>query len=208
MSRMFSVIRRKPDFMHVVIPRSSTVDEYRLKWATNFDQAPTQFLTPRNIGYVDPAIDLRQHAVMAGDNVQLLFKPSTFSIPDTKPFWLQYFPVTGGLEGTPSPMTLILPRYNETQVVVISGLAPNGATVANSLQLDFPRLMSDLRIHNEHATVSLYVAFEPGGYEYQLQAPERTPQLSALVATQPCMLVRGGGGTPTFSATMTFSFAR
>lgn len=204
-SRNFSIVRRKANLVDFVTSIVPGVDQYRLKSASNFDSSLGTFLTTTNTGYVDPSIDLRQHSVLAGNNVRMIFDPATFSITDTSPFWLQFVPVTGGVEGTPSGLLLVLPPVYSSPVIAISGNAPSGAALANSLRLDFPRLVTDLRITNLESSRSLMVAFDSTGAEITLKAPSVVPQFISIEGSHSSIWVRGVGGTAAFSAT--FSFA-
>lgn len=205
-TRLFSIIRRKPGIVDFVTPLVAGQDEYRLKTAANFDGSFSTLLTTTNTGYVDPTVDLRQQTLQPGNNiVRMLINPVTFSIDDTKPFWLQYFPMIGGVEQTPSGFLLVLPPTYGTSILAISGNAPSGANQAASLRLDFPRLVTDLRIHNEHASSDLVVAFDVGGPEIKVQAPLKEPQFSSFHGTQDSIWVRGSGAVVPFSATFTFA---
>lgn len=205
-TRLFSIIRRKPGLVDFVTPLVAGQDGYRLKAASNFDGSFTTLLTATNTGYVDPSVDLRQQTVQPGNNiVRMLINPTTFSITDTAPFWLQYVPVVGGSEGTPSGLLLVLPPTYGTSILAISGNAPNGANQAASLRLDLPRLITDLRIHNEHASADLVVAFDAGGPEIKLQAPSKEPQFTSIHGTHDSIWVRGSGAVVPFSATFTFA---
>lgn len=217
MNRLFKIARRRPNLVDFYTPFVYGVDTYRLKWAANFDAAFTAFLNSTNVGYLDPAVNQQKLDVQplgsmtatGGRAVRIVFDPATFSIPDTSSFWLQYVPVTGGVEGTASAPTLILPDSANKGVgeVTIHGNAPNAGTSAGSLQLDFPFLMQNIKIHNEDGTNSLYVSTEAGGPEQKLE-PDTFPQWANLLGTQGSIWVRGGGGVVAFSAVMTLAFPR
>jgi hypothetical protein len=204
-ARLFSIIRRKPGLVDFVTPLVAGQEGYRLKTASNFDGSFTTILTTTNTGYVDPTIDLRQQTVQTGNIVRMLINPTTFSLTDTAPFWLQYVPVVGGIEGTPSGLLLVLPPTYGTSILAISGNAPNGANQAASLRLDFPRLVTDLHIHNEHASADLVVAFDASGPEIKIQAPQKDPQFSSIHGAHASIWVRGSGAVVPFSATFTFA---
>lgn len=204
-TRLFSIIRRKPGLVDFVTPLVAGQDGYRLKTATNFDGSFATILTTTNTGYVDPTVDLRQQSVQPGNIVRMLINPTTFSLVDTAPFWLQYVPVVNGVEGTPSGLLLVLPPTYGTSILAISGNAPSGANQAASLRLDFPRLVTDLRIHNEHASSDLMVGFDVGGPEIKVQAPLKEPQFVSQHGTHDSIWVRGSGAVVPFSATFTFA---
>lgn len=197
--------------MDFFTPFAYGVTGYRLKWAANFDGAFSTFLTASNVGYLDPAINpnVVDTQPSTGQDVRIVFNPTTYSIPDTSSFWLQYVPVTGVSEGAPSAPTLILPDSANKGVgdITIHGNAPNQPTSANSLQLDFPFMMQNIRIHNEDGTNSLFVATEQSGPEQQLKS-DTFPQWQSLYGTTSSIWVRGGGAVVAFSATMTLAFPR
>jgi len=213
MKRTFSVIRRRPHLVDVIMPLTSGVQTYRLKWAANFDAGSyTQFLDSGNQGYLDPSIDPGVVGAQptSSRQVRVVFDPTTFSIPDTSPFWLQFWTVPfGGSEAQQSAGGLILPDSDNhgTGIITIHGNAPNAASVAGSLQIDLPRMMQDIRVHNEDSTNSLFVATDEGGAESKLP-PDTFPQFANLQGTHASLWVRGGGGAVAFSATFTQSFPR
>ena len=213
MSRIFSVIRRRPSLVDIVTPFVYGVDLYRLKWAVNFDTAvPTAFIDAPNIGYIDDAVDRNTLEVhQTRDMVRIVFDPNTFSIPDNVACWLQLARVVGGLETIVSPPTLLLPdaAHHGVGVVVIAGTAPSGLSVANSLQIDLPRLMSDIRFVNMDSGRVLYVATEPGGVEIAIHPSTSVGATSlTLQGTESTLLVRGDGAAVDFSAALTLSFPR
>ena len=213
MGRLFSVPRRRPNLVDVYIPFTYGVDIYRLKWGANFDTSPmTAFIDSTNVGFIDYNIPSGkvESQPTAGRQVRIVFDPATYHIPDDKPFWLRFVPVTGGMEGTPSAPTLIMTEemHHGVGVVTIQGTAPNGASVADSLEIDLPRNMSDIRIHNrEGGGTLLYVATEPGGSE-TIFKNDTGPITLSLNATQNILLVRGGAATASFSAVFTLSFPK
>lgn len=216
MNRLFSMLRRRPNYVDLLIPRtSSTVDGFRIQKASNFDGSFTTMFTATNTGYVDPAINpwmidaQNIGASSFGPSVRVVFDPATYSLVDTKSFWLRYVPVTGGVAGTAGAPTLVLPptANHGLGINVIRGQAPSGADSTASLQLDLPRLMHDFRIHNEDATNPLFVSFEQDGAEVQLKAGAEE-QMTSMFGTQGSLWVRGSGGAVNFSATFTAAFPR
>ncbi len=217
MNRLFSVIRRRPNYIDVVTPFVYGSDGYRLKWATNFDGSFSTVLTSTNIGFVDPNINpnvidaqpLGGSASNGGRNVRIVFNPATYGITDTSSFWLQFVRTVGGVEQTPGAPTLILPdsANHGVGIVTIHGNAPNAATSAGSLQIDLPRVMEDFHIHNEDGSNNLFLSTEQSGAETQLR-PDTFSQFSQMRAAQGSIWVRGGGGVVAFSARMTLAFPR
>lgn len=207
MTRCFSIIRRRPNIIDLITPVVLGVDTYRLSWGSNFDVTPVDFLDTPNTGYLDPKFFDTPQTVTPGNNVRMVFDPATFSIPDTSPIWLQLSHVVGGAAKVKSGRTLVLPRYNETSVLGLAGTAASAADLSGSIQIDFPRLVTDLRVHNQHATAALLLAFDAGGPEITVGAAP-TMQTISLTGTQGSLFVRGDGADVPFSATCTFAFVR
>lgn len=219
MNRLFGIARRRPNYVDLITPFTYGVDGYRLKWAANFDAAFTTFITSSNVGFVDPAVN---RAVIdsqpmggftglanSGRNIRIVFNPASYSITDTSAFWLQFVPVTGGVEGTAGAPTLVLPdsANHGVGITTIHGSAPSGVASANSLQLDLPRLSEDFHIYNEDGANSLFVSTEQSGHETQVK-PSPAEQMHMLRGTQGSLWVRGGGGAVVFSARFTLAFPR
>ena len=217
MNRIFKIARRRPHIVDFYTPFIYGVDTYRIKWAQNFDGVFATIIDSTNIGFIDSTINqnvldvqpLGSMTATGGRAVRIVFDPTTHSITDTSSFWLQYVPVTGGVEGTPSAPTLILPDSANKAVgdVTIHGNAPSAVNSAGALQLDFPFLMQNIRIHNEDGTNPLFVSTEQSGHEQQLQS-DSFPQWQSFYGTTGSIWVRGGGGIVAFSAVMTLAFPR
>jgi hypothetical protein len=211
MNRVFSIIRRRPHIVDLVTPFVYGVAGYRIKTATTFDAAaPATAFTSTNIGFIDSnvnqmAIDVQN---LAG-RVRMVFDPTTYSIDDNLPQWLWLYHVApGGAETLVSAATLLLPDASQflnrgQGHIIVSGNAPVGATIANSLQLDFPRLMKDWRVHNKDTTNPAYIAFEEGGSEFKLPAPSAVPQFSTFEAISGSCWIRGTGAVVPLSISAT-----
>lgn len=201
MNRLFSIRRRRPNIVDIDTPLQAGVDGYRLKWATNFDGVFASALTSTRNGFIDDNVN---RAVIESQpvtgKVRIVFDPDTYSITDTSAFWLQFVPVTGGVEGTPGAATLVLPSTanHGVGVVVIAGTAPNAAP----LQLDLPGLMQDIRFTNTDAANPLLVATEDGGPQMSFLFEQGVEGLTML-GTQGSIYVQGGTGDVDFSASFT-----
>jgi hypothetical protein len=208
MQRPFSVIRRRPNLLDVVIPVQDGVDGYRLDVATNFDAVYAPLITATRMGHIDPSLRNRGHVPVNGRMVRILFDPDNYAPPldDTKPFWMRFTPITGGVPGTPSAGSLVLPDGDRYRAIIIAGDAPAGADVSASLKIDFPYMVEGLHIRNTDPGNSLYVATEIGGAEFEV--PFGTAQTLDIRAATPFILVRGGGGDVPFSASCTTAFPR
>lgn len=210
MDRLFSIKRRRPHIVDILAPSQNSVgvvDEYRFKYAPNFDQAFATILTSPNIGYIDPAVNRNviETQPTVGTHVRIVFDPTTYAINDDQHFWLKFFPVTNGMEGLGGAATLVLPdkAHYGTGIIVIHGNAPNGV----SLQLDLPRSMQDFRIINEDGANKLLVGTEDSGPMAAI-LPLIGIQNFGLLGSQGSLYVKGVGGNVPFSAMFTLSFPR
>lgn len=205
MSRLLSCIRRRPRYADFLTPVTAGVALYRLKRASVPEGPYTTFLSVSNVGFLDPAINpLVVDAQQTGDQVRIVIDPVPYGIPETGPTYIQLFHVDGtGAETLKSGAMLLLPdsANHGATAVAMSGTAPNGATIANSMRVDLPRLGADFTLHNESATIPLYVAFVEGGAEFLLQPNTPLPQMVLRDAPVASFWVRGSGGTCAFSAT-------
>ena len=207
MNRTFSVIRRRPRIVDMLTPRVDGVVGYRVKASTNFDVAPTTLFTSTNVGFVDTdGVDQRViESQPTQGQVRMVWNPTTFGLQDGNQLWLSLWHVdAANVETQVSAPTLMLP--DQTQFlhrgaghVLVRGFAPVAVSVAGSLQLDFPRLMCDWRVRNEDATNSVFIAFEPNGPEYALNAPDTETQFMSLRANAASIWVRAAAGTPILS---------
>lgn len=212
MSRDFTVVRRRTGIIDFLTPKRANVGGYRFQAATNFDGSwTTLFTAPISSGYLDPAINPAVlHSVNnSREHIRAVFNPNSFTvaagISDTAHFWLRFVPVDfAGSAGTPGAPHLVVTdaEHYGTSRVLIAGLAPQGAAVANSQELELPFTTEDLYIKNEEASGgrNLYVAMIPGGAEQQV-----SPQETVTIFHGPIdsLLVRGVGGTVRFSASFT-----
>ena len=213
MNRTINVFRRRPNIVDMMVPLTAGVEQYRLKWAQNFDGAFAQIIGCSNAGFYDDTIDRGKidSQPSTGTSVRMTFNPATFAIDDTKSFWLQlwHFP-PGGPEVAVSAPSLLLPEsaHHGIGIVTIQGNAPNAATSAGALQLDLPRIMSDFRVFNQTAAAAnLYISTEQSGPEQEVRPPPAA-QYTPFIPSQGSIWVRGGGAIVPFSATFTMSFPR
>ena len=155
MNRLFSIRRRRPNYVDLWGPKIAGADQYRLKWASTFSGASTMIIETTNVGFLDPNVN-RAYVESQPTNggVRMVFDPASYGISDQGSFWLQLVPVTGGVEGTPGAMTLVLPAFvRNNSLVTILG------TPVGTQQLDLP-VLRDVRFEN---SASLNVALEEGG---------------------------------------------
>lgn len=205
-ARTFIVNRRRPNLVDALVYLSGA-DQYRLKWAPNFDTVGpwTTITTSPPGGWKDPNVDRRKLEVLniGGHYCRIAFDPASFTIPDTTAFWLVGVPVTGGIEGTSSAPALVLP-YSAVvgnMPVTVAGNAPNALTIAGSQQIDLPAAMFAIHLRNNDGANAMFVATDGNGPEFKLPAGE-TLNLS-VIAGAPSLWVRGDGGAVPFSAILT-----
>lgn len=214
MNRTINVFRRRPNIVDMMVPLTPGVVEYRLKWAQNFDVAApwTTIIQAKNSGFYDDTIDRGKidSQPSTGTSVRMTFNPVTFSIDDTKSFWIQLWHYDGAAETQVSGCSLLLPEsaHHGVGIVTIKGDAPSAISSAGALQLDLPRLSQDFRIENEEAAggPTLYISTEQDGPE-QAVPPAPAAQYTGFLGTQGSLWVRGSAAT-TFSAIFTTSFPR
>ena len=219
MNRLFKIPRRRPNLVDFYTPLTQGLDTfgYRIKWGQNFDTSPfTAIINSTNVGFLDPNVNRYkvESQPTTGTDVRIVFDPASYSITDTKSFWLQFAQVTGGSETLVSAPTLILPdsSLKGQGIVTIHGTAPGATSSAGSLQLDFPFVVQNFQIHNEDTANYLFVATEQNGPEQQL-GPAAFPQYEKYKGSQPSIWVRGAtsadvAANVVFSATFTLSFPR
>lgn len=215
--RLFSILRRKPGFIHFVTPlvdfASTGVLKYRLKTDTDPGGTfSTVVLTTTNTGLVDASVSGPQNPIQPGNTVQILIKPSNYSLPDSAYFWLKLVYVdSSNAEMTspaPSAATLVLPPFVGNEQAGFNATAPNGSDLAHALRIDLPRQMSNFRIRNLSTTVNLYVAFQEGGPEIIVPGQASSQESVGFDGIVSSIWVRGSGATAAFSAQFTYANPR
>jgi len=210
MIREFSAIRRRSGVVDVVTPKRPGVEGYALEWAPNFDIPFTPLVISGLAGYCDPSLRYMPHTPIPAGNVRIIFNPSTYGIDDTKAFWLHFIPISGGAPGAASNPGLVLPDQAGRGAIVIAGNAPNAGDITGSLQLDFPRLVEDIRVFNQAGAGgnSIFIATEGSNAEHEIIAGVGQNALTSIRGALACIRVRGDGSDVPFTATFTLAFAR
>lgn len=211
MMRQLSINRRKPGIVDLLITKTPGAQAYRLKWGTNFDTAVfTSFLTVPNFGFRDPAVSDASNYTVHGDKVRVLFNPTTYSIPDDQFWWLKMSPLdpTGAeMFTTRGSLMILTPDIGAGSYfpqLTITGIAPNVAALANSIEIDFPQQMRDVRVQGAAA---MWAAFSETGPEILLQGDPLPKDLSRW-STQSSLFVRGNGAAVPFSLLFTLAYTR
>lgn len=191
-----SIRRRRPHLVDVWTPRVAGVDGYRLKWGANFSSAATTFLTSTNSGFLDPKVNPNTVDSQPSDGqVRIVFDPASYSIPDAVSFWLQLVPVTGAVEGTPGPMTLVLPgAMGNNSLIAVAG------TPSGTQQLDLP-MVKDIKIQNAGPVT---IATENGGAAFTVPGSGSEVHTLAFLGTQSTLYITGGA----FSMVATLAYPR
>lgn len=204
MAKSISVYRRRAGLVDLTVAQRATARALIFKAASNFDVAAVAIQQVPKDGFRSPnAFDSGPAEGFRG-LTRFTFKPSDYSLDDTKPMWLriQQLNVDGTL-GADEALQLVMPYAAQgRRPVVLNGTAPNAASVAASLELNLQYQCQNLELQNNGAQ-DLYVAFEPGGAEFVVK-PLSTgfTNLSTVYPAFSQLFVRGNGATVAFSAVM------
>jgi hypothetical protein len=212
--------------MALGLAAGKVASSYSFYVGANFDTAsPTLFqVVPASGGYASPTTSLPGYNI-AFDGEQFSqsrtpyltrfkFAPSdyitgglvntaftTAGVTDLTPFWLTV--IQTNLDGTTNSRTaphLILPYSSQpNRPILLSGTAPEGAALANSLEIQLPQQVNNIYIQNNGSNV-LAVAFEPTGPEFLLNPfSEEGTNLPLVYPVSSQIFVRGSGGSTTFN---------
>lgn len=208
-SRDFNIVRRKANYVDVLMPKQAGVKGYRIKADTDPAGAfgTTVCTSDIGAGFIDLTLMPYVLGINHPNHVRAVFNPTLHSLTDSNQFWIKFFPVDfAGVEGTGGIANLVLPvdERNGSERIIITATAPNQGSVATSLTLGLPFRAHDFGIKNNSAVdgTVLYVAMAPGGPERQVSGQETWRTLDGFNG---CLLVRGGGATCSFSADFTMA---
>lgn len=196
----FSVFRRSDGLIDILVPREVGVDKVRLKTDANpFGSFSTTVVESRH-GLVAPEVFDKYHPVVPGEMVRFVFKPSTFSLPDTGAFWLKVVGVDTSnaemISPAPSAPTYVHPVVNGMSEGGFNATAPAGAGVGDAVRIDLGRTVSNLQIRNLDAARALHVSYDVAGSETVI--PFGTESIAFNGSTS-SLYMRGIGGTVAFS---------
>lgn len=203
MAKTISVYRRRTDLVDLWVAQRDGVRAFTFKAATNFDAGAVAFQTVPRDGFRSPnAFDAGPSEGFRG-RTRFTFKPSDYGLDDTKPLWLKIAPVaTDGTVGADEAFHMVLPYSSQSRrPVVLNGNAPNGATVADSLEINLPQQCQNLELQNNGAQ-DLHVAFERGGAEYVVKPYTAGLNLTTVYPCFSQLFVRGSGAVVAFAAVM------
>ena len=157
-----AIFRTAPDRIELYLDkRATTVQTIRIESSS----ALTAWATVASVSSKDqPANSSYGDAGYRG-KVYFRFNPTDYA--RTYPFFLRFVDVAGGVDGAISGPVMAIDPIGQKSVLEISGTAPNGAAVANSIHLTLPPTLR-IRIDNVNgAATSLKMALDNTG-------PERT----------------------------------
>jgi len=205
MSRSLSLLRRRLNLVDLSLQARPGIGSYQFYKSINFDVAFTLFDTIPASGKASATVAQTGYADSNyRGQTRFLFNPTDYSIDDIKPFWVQIKQVSlAGVVGPAEAMHLVLPYSSQpNRTVALSGGAPTGTTIADSLELQLPMQCNNLRVQTDGAT-DLLIAFEPGGYEQRVPSLQNQfTDYNKVYDSFYQLFVRGNGGATTFSASM------
>ena len=207
MARNLSVNKRRVGLVDISFPERVGAKSYQFFAASNWDAASTAFQIVPAAGMRSlTAPDVSAVGSQFRGKTRFVFNPADYTlsvaaVDDTKPFYLTIQQTNW--DGTVLPVEaqhLVLP-YNPApnRPLVLRGVAPSGASIANSLELQLPMQCRNFRVQNDGA-VDAFIAFEPTGAE--VRVPPLSTSFMDLVSVMPSMtqlFMRGSGGTTTIS---------
>jgi hypothetical protein len=131
--RSFSCFRRRPHVVDLLTPFVYGVTNYQIRWAQNFDGTFAAIINSPNIGFYDSNIPRNKTELQNTQGfVRITFDPTTFSIDDTKSFWLQLWETPPG--GTSATFNVSNASASVTASVSQTGILFPGQTVMFSSQ--------------------------------------------------------------------------
>lgn len=186
------------------------VASYAFKAAANFDASFTSFATVPSQGLRSPTCPEQGNVGSQFRGLtRFLFDPADYTatnaaVTDLKPFWVRIAQTTfAGVTSADEARHLVLPyRAEPNRPVIVTGQAPAGNNVGESMELQLPSQCNDLFLQVD-GSVDLYLAFEPGGPEFKVSALQNnfTP-LTKFIPSFSQLFIRGNAAVTTFSAMM------
>jgi len=216
MARYLSIYRRRTNLVDLNLQARVGAASYQFQAASNFDAAFNTFqVVPatgfRSVSTPDTGFDGEQFRGPQGAAspvgfTRFKFAPSDYTVAvpavnDALPFYVRIIQTdVSGVVHPAESMELILPYNPEpNRPVILSGNAPNAASLAGSLEIQLPMQVLNSQFQNNGAN-DLFVAFEPTGAEFRV--PPLSTLQTNLVTTYPSitqLFVRGAGGVTAFN---------
>ncbi len=211
MARSYSLAKRTPTLVDVRVSQKATVQSYIFKASANFDGSFTNLQAVPIYGFKSPSVDLSgfDASNSSRNQTRFIFNPDDYTVgssfvSNSKTFWLKVAEIIGGVEQTAGPAHMVLPFDGCVErIIAMSGSAPNGASIANSMEIQLPSQCVGTRIQNNSSN-PLMIAFNLNGPEITI-SPLAT-HFEPLYSSAPIVhqiFVRGAGGTAAFDAVFT-----
>lgn len=222
MARILSLHRRRSGLVDITFQAVPGSASYNFLWASNFDASTFTLFANVPVGSglssvsVAPPNSASGYFMDGSSNfrgiTRFVFNPADYSIPDTFPFWVKVQSIavagagTAGVTGPASAPHLFMPYAAQpNRPIVLNGNAPSGAGVTGSLELILPMQNQNLVLQNLASGTSnpLFVAFEPGGPEFEVfPLNQYDTQLSLVYSSITRLYVRGPAGPTPFNAVL------
>jgi hypothetical protein len=214
MARSISIYRRRPNLVDLFVRQRPDIGSFQFKAGTNFDDAaPALFETvpsrgmksisvPDDTGLVDSQFK---------GMTRFRFNPADYTVAvpavnDSKNMFIKIAPVTtAGVVGPDEAYHMILPfaPVGPQRSIVIHGVAPNVAALANSLELQLPMLCNNFEFQVDTGN-NLCVAFDPAGAEWIVYpVAGNFVNFAKVYPNISQIFVRGDAATSTFTAIFT-----
>jgi hypothetical protein len=126
--RTFSCFRRRPHVVDLLTPFVYGVSTYSIYWAANFDGVFTSIISSTNVGFYDSNIPRGKTELQNSQGfVRITFDPTTYSIDDTRSFWLQLWETPPG--GTAATFAVVNGSPSVTASISQTGVLVPGQTL-------------------------------------------------------------------------------
>lgn len=169
--------RRRNGLVDIIFPARPGAKSYLFEAASNWDSAMAPFQVVPAGGFRSPGVpDIGMSDSQFRGKTRFLFNPSDYTptvpaVDDTKPFYVHIVQTdwNGTIHGSEA-QHLIMPYDSvPNRMLVLRGTAPNGATIANSFEVQLPMQCRNPRIQVD-GTNDVFAAFEPSGPEFRVSA--------------------------------------
>lgn len=207
MARAFSVYRRRPHYVDLLLPFDSTILTWEFQAAQYFDGSYTTFATVGGNGFRSPGIFTSDYVdSQFRGKVRFVFDPDYFTVTngdvvDDDTFWVKVITTTrAGVVSGASGAQPIMPYYAiPYRTFILQGTAYD-ASEPDAQEIQLPQLCKNFNIQN-NGSVDILVKFEPSGDEFNIK-PVSTDGVDFMTVSQTIsqVYVRGDGGNADFRA--------